>query len=88
MLSKNSGNDSIASWMSAPATQHLLEFVRPDFLMLRTIAKGYFPDKHFRYKSSLKMPFKVLCSGATSSPLLSGWNRTCQTQSGQENNIF
>ena len=43
MLLKNSGNDSIASWMSAPATQHLLEFVRPDFLMLRTIAKGISP---------------------------------------------
>jgi len=36
----DSGNASVAAWMDAPATQHLLEFVRPDFLMLRTMAKG------------------------------------------------
>ena len=36
----DSGNESVAEWMEAPPTQHLLEFVRPDFLMLRAIAKG------------------------------------------------
>ena len=35
-----SGNRNIAAWMDAPDSQFLLEFVRPDFLMLRTLAKG------------------------------------------------
>ncbi len=51
LFKKNSGNDSIASWMSAPATQHLLEFVRPDFLMLRTIAKGIYPPTNISDKN-------------------------------------
>ena len=34
------GNQRIASWMNAPESQFLLKFVRPDFLMLRTLAKG------------------------------------------------
>ncbi|GAB6031587.1 Anaphase-promoting complex subunit 1 [Chamberlinius hualienensis] len=34
-------NDStVAQWMTAPDTQHLLDFVRPDFLLLRTLSKG------------------------------------------------
>ena len=40
MLYWKSGNASIASWMDAPDTSFLLEFVRPDFLLLRTLAKG------------------------------------------------
>ena len=40
MLYWRSGNKSIASWLSAPKTIFLLDFVRPDFLMLRTLAKG------------------------------------------------
>ena len=40
MLYWNSGNRNIAAWMAAPETIFLLDFVRPDFLMLRTLAKG------------------------------------------------
>ncbi|XP_040574760.1 LOW QUALITY PROTEIN: anaphase-promoting complex subunit 1 [Lepeophtheirus salmonis] len=40
MMFFRSGNETIAEWMSIPKTQFLLEFVRPDFLMLRTLAKG------------------------------------------------
>ena len=36
----SSGNKNVAAWMEAPDSQFLLEFVRPDFLMLRTLAKG------------------------------------------------
>ena len=36
----NSGNKTYANWMNAPDSQFLLEFVRPDFLMIRTLAKG------------------------------------------------
>ena len=35
-----SDNKAIADWMITPKTQFLLEFVRPEFLMLRTIARG------------------------------------------------
>jgi len=40
MMYWNSNNKSIASWMAAPETIFLLDFVRPDFLMFRTLAKG------------------------------------------------
>lgn len=40
MMYWRSNNSSVASWMAAPETSFLLEFVRPDFLMLRTVAKG------------------------------------------------
>ena len=40
MMYWNSGNENIAAWMNAPDTMFLLDFVRPDFLMLRTLAKG------------------------------------------------
>lgn len=40
MLFFNTGNETVASWVTAPDTQTLLEFVRPDFLLLRTLAKG------------------------------------------------
>ena len=36
----NTGNQTYANWMNAPDSQFLLEFVRPDFLMVRTLAKG------------------------------------------------
>lgn len=31
---------AIAEWLKAPETQHLLEVVLPDALLLRTLAKG------------------------------------------------
>ena len=40
MMYWRSNNKSIANWMSVPESSFLLEFVRPDFLMLRTISKG------------------------------------------------
>ena len=40
MMYWRSNNHNIANWMSVPETSFLLEFVRPDFLMLRTIGKG------------------------------------------------
>lgn len=35
-----SGNKAVADWMAIPDTQFLLDFVRPDFLMLRTISRA------------------------------------------------
>jgi anaphase-promoting complex subunit 1 len=40
MMFFNTGNETVAKWLSSPDTQHLLEGVRPDLLMLRTLAKG------------------------------------------------
>ena len=40
MMFFDTNNTSIARWVTAPETQTLLETVRPDFLMLRTLAKG------------------------------------------------
>lgn len=34
------GNKAIADWMAPPETQFLLDFVRPDFLMLRILSRG------------------------------------------------
>lgn len=36
----NSGKVTVAKWMSAPETQYLLDMVRPDFLLLRTLGAG------------------------------------------------
>ncbi|XP_066581363.1 anaphase-promoting complex subunit 1 isoform X2 [Prorops nasuta] len=36
----NTGNRAVAEWMKAPDTQYLLDFVRPDFLMLRILARS------------------------------------------------
>ncbi|ELT93542.1 hypothetical protein CAPTEDRAFT_175155 [Capitella teleta] len=36
----NTGNTAVAEWLIAPDTQILLDFVRPDFLMLRMISRG------------------------------------------------
>ncbi|XP_076241205.1 anaphase promoting complex subunit 1 isoform X2 [Calliopsis andreniformis] len=36
----NTGNRAVAEWMQAPETQYLLDFVRPDFLLLRILAKS------------------------------------------------
>lgn len=36
----NTGNHAVAEWMQPPDTQYLLEFVRPDFLLLRVLAKS------------------------------------------------
>ena len=40
MMYWRSNNQNIANWMAVPETSFLLEFVRPDFLMLRTIGRG------------------------------------------------
>ena len=40
MMFHRTGNQAVAGWMEAPDTQFLLEFVRPDFLLLRVLAKG------------------------------------------------
>ena len=40
MMYWRSNNQNIANWMSVPETAFLLEFVRPDFLMLRIISLG------------------------------------------------
>lgn len=34
------GNKAVADWMAPPETEYLLDFVRPDFLMLRVLARG------------------------------------------------
>uniref|UniRef100_A0A1B6C0L0 Uncharacterized protein n=2 Tax=Clastoptera arizonana TaxID=38151 RepID=A0A1B6C0L0_9HEMI len=34
------GNKAVANWMKAPDTQYLLDFVCPDYLLLRMIARG------------------------------------------------
>ncbi|XP_066251923.1 anaphase-promoting complex subunit 1 [Euwallacea similis] len=36
----DSGNKAVADWMAPPKTQYLLDFVRPDFLMLRILARS------------------------------------------------
>lgn len=36
----NTGNRAVAEWMRAPHTQFLLDFVRPDFLLLRILASA------------------------------------------------
>jgi anaphase-promoting complex subunit 1 len=35
-----SGNEAVAEWMKPPETMFLLDFVRPDLLLLRVIARG------------------------------------------------
>ncbi|EEZ99272.2 anaphase-promoting complex subunit 1 [Tribolium castaneum] len=34
------GNKAVADWMAPPETQYLLDFVRPDFLMFRILARA------------------------------------------------
>ncbi|KAJ8046075.1 Anaphase-promoting complex subunit 1 [Holothuria leucospilota] len=34
------GNKAVAQWLAAPETPYLLEFVKPDFLLLRTLSRG------------------------------------------------
>ncbi|KAG1696502.1 Anaphase-promoting complex subunit 1 [Nymphon striatum] len=40
MMFFNTNNKSIADWMKAPDTQILLDSIRPDFLLLRTLSRG------------------------------------------------
>ncbi|KAH8030098.1 hypothetical protein HPB51_006530 [Rhipicephalus microplus] len=40
MMFFNSADKAVAGWMAAPETQYLLDMVRPDFLLLRTLASG------------------------------------------------
>ncbi|KAL8567686.1 hypothetical protein ACOMHN_008994 [Nucella lapillus] len=40
MLFFRSGNSAVAEWLQAPDTQFMLDHVRPDFLLLRTLSRG------------------------------------------------
>lgn len=40
MMYFDSDNRAVADWMKAPDTQYLLDFVRPDFLLLRIVARA------------------------------------------------
>ncbi|KAH9418940.1 Anaphase-promoting complex subunit 1 [Dermatophagoides pteronyssinus] len=40
MMFFDTGNAAIVQWLEVPATQNLLEMVRPDFLLLRVLAKN------------------------------------------------
>lgn len=40
MMFFNTGNIAIADWMTIPDSKYLLDMVRPDFLLLRTLSKG------------------------------------------------
>ncbi len=40
MMFFRTGNSAVAEWLKAPDTQFLLDFVRPDFLMLRVLSRG------------------------------------------------
>lgn len=40
MMFFRTNNKTVANWFVAPDTQHLLDSVRPDFLLLRTLSKG------------------------------------------------
>ncbi|XP_048246060.1 anaphase-promoting complex subunit 1-like [Haliotis rufescens] len=40
MLFFNTGNSAVAEWLKAPDTQFMLDHVRPDFLLLRTLSRG------------------------------------------------
>ncbi|KAK3923529.1 Anaphase-promoting complex subunit 1 [Frankliniella fusca] len=40
MMYFKTGNRAVADWMKAPDTQYLLDFIRPDFLLLRMIARN------------------------------------------------
>lgn len=40
MMYLKTGNRPVADWMTAPNTQYLLDFVRPDLLLLRILAKS------------------------------------------------
>lgn len=40
LMYHRTGNQSVANWMRAPDTQTLLEYVRPDFLILRMLSYG------------------------------------------------
>lgn len=40
LMYHRSNNQSVANWMRAPDTQTLLEYVRPDFLILRMLSYG------------------------------------------------
>ncbi|XP_046664707.1 anaphase-promoting complex subunit 1 isoform X3 [Homalodisca vitripennis] len=40
MMYFNTGNRAVANWMNAPDTQYMLDFVCPDALLLRMVARG------------------------------------------------
>ncbi|KAG5893112.1 hypothetical protein JTB14_019316 [Gonioctena quinquepunctata] len=40
LMYMGTGNKAVADWMAPPETQYLLDFVRPDFLLLRILARS------------------------------------------------
>ena len=40
MMFFDTNNEAVAQWFKVPDTQHLLEMVRPDFILLRTLCKA------------------------------------------------
>ena len=40
MMFFDTNNQAVAQWFTVPDTQHLLEMVRPDFILLRTLCKA------------------------------------------------
>lgn len=40
LMFHKTNNEAVAKWVTAPDTQYLLEMVRPDFLLLRTLCHG------------------------------------------------
>ncbi|CAH3188191.1 unnamed protein product, partial [Porites evermanni] len=40
LMFMKTNNSSVAAWLDAPDTQFLLDFIRPDFLLLRLLSRG------------------------------------------------
>ena len=40
LMFHKTGNKAVSEWMKPPETQLMLDFIRPDFLLLRTLARG------------------------------------------------
>ena len=40
ILLDRTNNAAVAQWMTAPDSQQLLDSIRPDFLLLRILARG------------------------------------------------
>ena len=40
LMFHRTNNEAVAQWMTAPDSQQLLDSIRPDFLLLRTLARG------------------------------------------------
>lgn len=40
LMYMRTNNQTVANWMTPPETHYLLNYVRPDFLLLRIVAKS------------------------------------------------